>query len=197
MDKLAESYPLQWPTGFPRTREPTRSRFHAPAFGDARDGLLRELERLGATDVILSSNIPLKRDGMPYANQKPSNGDAGIAVYFRMHGKQPRSLACDKWSTPQENIHALELTVAAMRGLDRWGASDMLDRVFSGFAALPDLSGTKPWWEELRIPKGSTLRDVEAAFRERMKRAHPDHGGSHDAAQRLTNAMREARNDLR
>ncbi len=47
-----------------------------------------------------------------------------------------------------DNIQAIRKTIEAMRGLERWGVSDMLQRTFSGFKALPDQTGIgkEAWW---------------------------------------------------
>lgn len=202
---MIEAYPLCWPHGFKRTEYPERSRFRHVSFASARDGLLKELDMLGASDVILSTNIPLRRDGLPYSSQKQPN-DKGVSVYFKMN-KQPRSIACDKWDRIEDNIHALELTVSAMaleltvsamRGLDRWGASDVLDRVFTGFMSLPPPSdgSNDNWWEVLKVSRDAKIDEVERKYRDLSKVAHPDMGGSSDMMSRLNIAVRKAREAL-
>lgn len=89
---------------------------------------------------VLSSNIELRRDGLPYAN-RPEPDDPGVAVYF-MYDGEPRVFCCDKWDRVQDNMHAIGNTIGAIRGMDRWGVSDMLPRIFRGFQALPDVGGT-------------------------------------------------------
>ncbi len=46
-------------------------------------------------------------------------------------------MACDKWDRIEHNIWASYLSIEAIRGLDRWGGSEFLDGLFSGFKALP------------------------------------------------------------
>lgn len=49
---MIEAYPLQWPIGYPRTSWPYGNYLFTPkGFGFERDGLLRELKRMGARDV--------------------------------------------------------------------------------------------------------------------------------------------------
>lgn len=79
-------YPLAWPVGWPRTRQPESSRFDPRgdrSFATARDALIAELERLGAASIILSTNIPLRKDGLPRASSRQPE-DRGVAVYFRV-----------------------------------------------------------------------------------------------------------------
>lgn len=186
-----EAFPLAWPTGFQRTTNRRRAVFKTP-FAAARDGVLHELKLMGATLPVISSNIPLRRDGLPYAGQaQPS--DAGIAVYFMRKGQQ-RVIACDKWDRAEDNLHAVHLTVQAMRGLDRWGCSDILDRTFQGFTALPPpITGDAPWFEILEVDPRDSLDVIETMWRAKAKRCHPDAGGSHEQMSRLNKAMDEAR----
>lgn len=196
---MAEAFPLSWPHGYPRTEDWKRRRsdFKAFSFAQARDSLMAEIRRLGARNPVLSTNVPLKRDGLPYANQGPLK-DPGVAVYFtRGHGAKERQLvlACDRWNRIEDNMRAIERTIDAMRGMERWGCSDMLDRAFTGFTALPPPPPARnTWWEILGFDRSSvSLEACEDAYRTLIRRAHPDLGGSHEAAQRLNNAIAEAR----
>jgi len=188
---MIEAYPLHWPDGFQRAKYRSRSKFKVASFSVTRDRLIREIKLLGGTEIILSTNIPLRNDGLPYA-RGANPADPGVAVYFKMKG-QPRSLACDTWKLVEDNLHALELTVAAMRGLDRWGCSDMLDRVFRGFTALPAPTQAKPWWEVLQCKQTDHIDDIEENFRHLAKRMHPDLGGSVSKMTELNHAIAEAR----
>ena len=192
---MADHHPLDWPAGYPRTDHRQTSRFQT-SLADARDGLLEELERMGAKNVVISSNIETYERGgrrIPYANQaEPS--DPGIAVYFQWR-EEPYALACDHWQKTAGNMQALRKTVAAMRGLERWKVSDMLKRTFSGFKALPGEGETagNSWWEVLDIPrKSATPEKVRHAYRKRSKDLHPDQGGSPAEWHRLQDAYERA-----
>lgn len=196
---MIDAYPLTWPDGFNRSLARSRARFgergRGATLGRATTQLLAELERLGATDVILSSNVPLRKDGLPTADySRRIIRDPGVAVYFVFKGAK-RSIACDKWDRVEDNVRALVLTIEAMRGLDRWGASDMLDRVFRGFQALPAPTdgSTKPWWEILQCAEMSDLEFIEDNYRRLAKKSHPDQGGSAEKMALLNNAIRRAR----
>jgi hypothetical protein len=131
---MIDAYPLSWPAHWPRNQYPEHSRFDTPADA-ARSGILRELELLGATNVIISTNLELDRTGRPFARQR-AIADTGVAVYFDLDGQQ-RCLPCDKWKLIQDNLHAIELTISALRGLSRWGAKEIVAAAFQGFQALP------------------------------------------------------------
>lgn len=66
----AEAFPLYWPEGRPRTSYRNQSRFDQQGkFAYVRDQLLNELKLLRAKNVIISTNIALRRDGLPLAGQ--------------------------------------------------------------------------------------------------------------------------------
>lgn len=181
----ANAYPLQWPEGWPRARYRERARFDT-AFAAARDGLATELERLGARHAVLSTNVELRLDGQPYAN-RPEPHDPGVSVYFE-YKKRPMTFACDRWDRVKDNIQAVRKTIEALRGIERWGASDMIERAFTGFQQLPDQTNGA-WWAVLGVPPTASAADVEAAYKLKRSSAHPDKpGGSHDAFVRVTEA---------
>lgn len=198
------SYPLEWPIQVPRTMTPQRARFGAVGMGAAIDGLRAELRRLGALDVVVSSNVALRIDGFPRAGL-PEPKDAGVAVYFRLFNlkrlSRPYCLPCDRWHRVAHNIRAIALHIEAMRGMERWGVGS-IEQAFAGYAALP--APGADWWAVFGIEKQTlgdggklaVLQIVEARFAERLKAAHPDLGGSHEEMVRLNAARAAARAEL-
>lgn len=184
---MKEAYPLSWPDGWKRVARRTRSRFEVSGFGRARDFLLAEIKRMGGSGVILSTNIPLRLDGLPYANSREPN-DPGVAVYFR-YGKRDMCFACDAFVTVRENAYAIAKTVEALRGIERWGASDMMERAFSGFAAL---TAGESWWDVLECLPTADVDTINAQYRVRARSAHPDVAGGSDAAMSRLNQARES-----
>lgn len=189
-----EAWPLNWPEGVRRTKVPQQSRFDA-SFVQARDGILDEVRRIGGRYPVLSTNIELRRDGLPYANQ-PNPVDAGVALYFERKGKQ-MVFACDRWSRVKDNMRAIQKTIEAIRGIERWGASEMLERAFSAFEALPSPRTERGWREILGItnPKPHSS-EIEAMYRTKAKRAHPDAGGSDAAMAELNSARDQALKEI-
>lgn len=185
-----QAYPLTWPAGYQRSRSRSRARFKT-SFARSRDGLINELRLIGASYPVISSNIPLRKDGLPYAGVS-SPHDPGVACYFLWKGQQ-KVLASDRWDRVEDNLHAIELAVQAIRGLDRWGVSQMLDRAFAGFTALPAPQGSSDWWQVLDVSRTCSIDDVEKAYRKQIMKAHPDQGGSHEAVLRVNSARAEAR----
>lgn len=188
------SYPLTWPTGWKHT--PIHLRRGSPfktSSDKAQRNVIRQLDLLGARQVIVSSNLKLRNDGYPYA-QQPRCEDEAIAIYFRRKGKD-MVFACDQYRRREDNMHAIGLSIEALRGLERWGASDMMERAFTGFAALPP-----PFdWRTILgfVPSDTpTLDQVERNYRDLISGAHPDQGGDNDAFVDLNLARDEARKEL-
>lgn len=173
---MIAAFPLQWPVAWPRTKYPEWSRFRVTQY-EAQNGILRELNLLGATDVIISTNIPLRRDGLPYASAKAPE-DQGVAVYFKLNGSD-QCIPCDKWRTIAENMRAIENTISALRGLERWGAKEMVNAAFRGFRALPESIIMGPgtarlWYEVLGVAPDADPAVIIGAYRGLIKKYHPD-----------------------
>jgi hypothetical protein len=174
-----QRYPLHWPDGQKRTPLYQRkaSSFKA-TLAVARDGILHQIKLLGGRNAIISSNLRLREDGLPYA-QQPKTDDMGIAVYF-VYRDKPTAFACDQYRTIADNMRAIEKTIEALRGIERWGSSTMMEQAFRGFTAL-EHKPEERWWEVLGVSELSSHVDVEVAYRTARSRAHPDNGG--DSAQ--------------
>lgn len=191
---MTEAYPLQWPTAWPRAKKRERARFDT-SFARARNELLSELRLLGAQNVVISSNIELRRDGLPYANARQPE-DTGIVVYFVLRGEQ-QCVPCDKWTRTEDNLQAIRKTVEALRGLERWGAKEMVNAAFQGFKALPETITATPhqkraWYEVLEVSQTASPEVIRAAYRQQMFKVHPDHGGTTAAFTEVQSALKES-----
>lgn len=196
-----EAFPLCWPEGWSRTEACLidRSRFQQTPDA-ARRFLLDQIRMLIGNynykrdEVIISTNIPLRRDGEPYASHR-NISDHGAAVYFKYNDK-PMVFACDKWDSIRDNIYAIGKTVEALRGIERWGASDMMERAFTGFTAL-EYQPDETWQNILQVGNRYTLEECERNYRVLARETHPDKGGSEEAMQKLNWAREQARKELR
>ena len=171
---MTEAYPLQWPIGWKRSKRPEWARFGEHTVAKAIGYLMDELRLLGASRVVISSNLKLKLDGLPYSSQRQPE-DAGVAVYFMLNGNE-QCIPCDQWKRVEHNMWAIYKTVRALRGIERWGAKDMVTAAFRGFKALPSP-------DDVIVP-GIRYFDecvdqdhVKKTFKFLAMELHPDKGG--------------------
>jgi hypothetical protein len=186
---IIKPYPLCWPAGWKRNHDPQRSTF-ITTIAKARDGLLHQLRLLGARDVVISTNGVLLSTG-EIAGRQPYLEDTGVAVYFTLDGQQ-RCVPCDKYVRLEDNLHAAELTIEALRGLERWGSPGIVAAAFQGFQALPSGEDV-PWWRVLEVEPTASEVEVEAAYRRLAKATHPDAGGNREGFERVQAAYQAAR----
>jgi len=181
---MAEAFPLQWPVGRERTSDRDRRYGNLAKMpsGRIRQLLSNELKKMGADNFVISSNLAIRNDGLPYANQRDPE-DTGVVLYFTRKGRDI-AISCDKWMTIDANLRAVGLTIEAIRGMERWGTEEMVDRAFTGFAALPESIITPPpsrphreWYQVLGVDSSANAHDVRSAYREMLKLYHPDAGG--------------------
>lgn len=200
-----QRYPLSWPVGWKRTPYGQRRR---AAFGkgsgvnrerlDVSDGVQRlfgELRRLGASGLVVSSNLHLRDDGYPYAKQPKMLDDPGVAVYFTLSGAA-RVLACDLWNSVADNMAAIAGHIEAARAQGRYGVGS-LEQAFAGYAALP--ANTAANWRDVfgfKADQSVTWDDVSERFRDMARRAHPDAGGTDLEMARLSEAKSFAKVEL-
>jgi hypothetical protein len=203
-----EAYPLQWPPGRPRTERWKRERAKFEVtFARARDNIVAEVGRLAGRypdpQVVISTNIALRKDGFPLANQRQPD-DPGVAVYF-VYKKRPMSFACDRWDKIEHNMQAIAKTVEALRGIARWGTGDMLEAAFTGFTALPPPPAAGPGatpqparrtWRDVFGTGVHSRGQVQDVFRRLASAYHPDRGGDPAKMAELNRAREEALREL-
>lgn len=194
------TFPLSWPAGWPRSDTREQGRFTSQGseitVNRAVKRVLAELGRMNCPDwnVIISTNLEVKRDGLPYANQR-NPSDPGVAVYFRERDSEPgehKVIPCDRFTTVAQNLAAVAGTVEALRRLDRYG-SGIMERAFTGFTALPHLE-QEPWYVVLNLSADAPPSLVERQYKIMRSEAHPDkHGGDATQFQRIQEAMAQYR----
>jgi hypothetical protein len=196
---MEQVYPLQWPEGMPRT---PRHRIADSRFDVSPDRAQRlmhdEIKRMGGRNIIVSTNQRVRRDGGVYAadlNRTPD--DAGVAVFFDRDGQRV-CFACDRYPRLWENMRAIGKTIEAMRAIERYGSQELLNRAFTGFAALPSPEQASHWRSVLGVKEGRSpgLEALTDRYRELAKRRHPDSGGSAEQFQALQEAFEQAKKEL-
>ena len=195
--KGVDAFPLQWPVGWQRTpSERRKSSRYQVSFSKARDDLINELCLFGCKphNIVISTNVPLRRDGFPYSGMREPD-DPGVAAYWITDAGVQNVIACDAWRTVRENLRAVGLAVQGLRLIQRTQATEILQRAFSGFAALP-ATGSLPSWATMlgfSTVGGLTIEDIETAYRSCAMNLHPDRGGNHDEMVRLNQAREDAK----
>lgn len=177
-------FPLEWPAGWKRTPGHKRS---AATFRTKQttNGWLTvtistgrleaELERLGASNPVLSTNVSLRLDGRPRSNEEPS--DPGAATYFSFRGKAT-VLACDKYTTVADNIAAIAAHIDALRRVERYGVGT-IEQALAGYKALP--ADTAANWRAVfgfSADSTPTVEQVDSAYKAAARVKHPDIGGT-------------------
>lgn len=203
------AYPLSWPAGWLRTVAHKRasvrfgkaSRARAgggwdngrpltitEAIGRVRSELTRM--RIHDDDLVISSDLQLRMDGLPRGNQSEP-ADPGAAVYWR-DGEETRCMAIDRYDRVADNLAAIAATLDAMRAIDRHGGAEILNRAYAGFTALPaPVAGESPWYVVLGVSHDASAAIVEQAYKRLRSVNHSDKGGDDDLFIRVQRAYEQ------
>lgn len=203
MDETIERYPLSWPTGWKRTpasarMKPSFTQTEHKTVGETKikrqadvsmstaiERLETQLEKLGANNPTLSSNVRLRLDGRIDARNE-SVFDPGVAVYFRFKGRAT-VLACDRYNRVSDNIAALAAHIDALRRIERYGVGT-LEQALAGYKSLP--ADTAADWRTVFGFNGGPVsaEQVTARYREMAQMRHPDKGGTEEGMMHLNRA---------
>lgn len=175
MNDEITNYPLSWPVSWGRTKYFDRksSQFGKHSIISSARILENEIRLMRGSNMIISTNLRVRNDGIPYSNQRMPD-DPGVAVYFDWK-KKPIVFACDKYKTVEDNLWAIVKHLEALRGQERWGVGS-LDQAFAGYMALPDPE-QRNWWEVLHVPQTASNDEIRQAYLRLAKQYHPDAGG--------------------
>ncbi len=187
-----QAYPLAWPDGWPRHKgnHDSDTRFKGPTYQWNRvyRGIQEEIKRIGGTNIVVSTNQPLRQDGAPYAQERIIR-DPGVAVYF-VRDKRAMVMAQDRFWSIIGNMRSLTMAIEGLRQMERHGGAAMMERAFSGFVALT--APGKSWWDVLQVKPDATRDVIEANFRRLARDRHPDNGGNHEDMSALNEARAAA-----
>ncbi len=101
--------------------------------------------------------------------------DPGVAIYYSWKGEQ-YCLSCDKYKDISDNMQAINKTIEAIRGIERWGTGEMMRAAFQGFKELPPPPPEPEFdpYKVLGVGLGSSNDEIKAAYRVLAKKYHPD-----------------------
>jgi hypothetical protein len=188
----------QWPNAPTKNRE--RSRFDS-TYTQTLVLLERELNQLKAKDVYIHlwlSFEQIKQDGTPYANAKPTQ--PGVIISFTgKHGlvKMP----CDTFDRWHDNLRAIALSLEALRKVDRYGCAQQGEQ-YRGWLALPPATSNIQTPQDAAnffaqycdFPPHAIWRNLDVAYKQAVRKCHPDTGGSHELFIRLQQALQILQN---
>jgi hypothetical protein len=182
---------LDWPPSKSRTapaaRRPGEGGSTAGSVAYCMRRIQRGLDRLGATDVVVTSNFPLARPGASY-EAECELGDPGVCVRFALQGAA-FAIPCDRYSTVRANLMLIARHIEATLALVGLGLLTPREAL----AKFERLSVSRPpAWREV-LGDLQTEAAVTAAFRRLSRGRHPDTpSGSHDAMAELCRARDDA-----
>lgn len=202
-----QAFPLQWPASWKRTASASRKRASFGRKGvtggraqlsvaDALKRVRAALQQMGVRDynLTISTNVPLRQDGWPRSDSREP-ADPGVAVYWQDTSKEGwprRCMAIDMYDRAADNLAAVAASLDALRAVKRHGGTEILDRTFTGFAAIEHKAGDKAHWSDiLDCDRNASTSVVREAFMRARSKAHPDTGGSAGEFQRVMKAYQE------
>jgi hypothetical protein len=184
---MIEAFPLHWPQGYPVTEKRLESNFKS-TLATARDGILNEIKLLSGPDqakkAIISTNMTVNKEGLLTGSGVMAYPNPGAAVYFTYQGED-KVIACDAWKYLHDNLRAVQLTIQAMRGLDRWKCTQILSRAMSDMKALPMQAGPDTgitWWQILQVQPSASKDEIKEAYKRLAQYYHPDKPGTGNEA---------------
>lgn len=191
---------------WPGTRTGSRqhSRFKA-TYGASEDLLMRELQHIGAKDVVLEIDISpsdLRLDGTLRANAKPQ-GPRVCLYAATKHG--PLMMPCDTYWDWRDNVRAIALSLEALRQVDRYGCAARGEQ-YRGWTAIPASTSmttkVEAAWQLLAdilggdTPSPRDRAALDRCYRDAAKRAHPDAGGTEEGMAAVNRARETILLDL-
>lgn len=201
-----QSYPLQWPAGWRRTKDHVTARFYTPkhrlvnqqyyqstkrlTVAEGANRVMEQLRLMGLGDwqIVVSTNVRPRLDGMPRSGESEPK-DPGAAVYWQHDKSGHRCMAVDRYDRVADNLAAIAATLEAMRAIERHGGAAILDRAFTGFKALPE---PEQWFQVLGLDSPDvTEEEIKAAYHQKARESHPDIPGGDTTAMARINAARD------
>ncbi len=204
-------WPLTWPHGRPRCEVRKYGHFTAKAqsagtayayqrkvtLSEALKRVFKQLEMIGAEDVVVSTNLKVRIDGLPRSDQRKPD-DPGVAIYFKVNG-DPVCLPCDRYTDLEQNVAAIAAHIEATRAIERHGVAS-LKEMFTSFTALPAPGQivARDWRSVLGVgPLERSMSVIINAYRVKRSEYHPDKpGGSADAFDQVKRAYMQAEAEL-
>jgi hypothetical protein len=177
---MAFRNPLNWPEGQRRTVKRRKAPFEAKTVTILNE-LDRSVRKLGITDVEITTDRRVRVDGQ-VSMAADNTIDPGIAIYFKRKGEDV-CIAFDRFNGFWGNLRAIGLYLEYMARLESYDMTEIADKAFTGFTALPAHATPKSnlryhvpkdWYEVLQLAPTAEREVIRAAYRKLSSMYHPD-----------------------
>jgi len=188
--------PSEKPLAEPGFRK--RSSFDANMLTKTTKLLKREAGMLGAAQVVVQVDGPVRQDGQPAVTRLRT---PAVSVFIQSrHG--PLRYDVDTFDHWEDNLRGVALGLEALRAVDRYGVTKRGEQ-YPGWKALPPgtsvatampaMSATEAAGIVVETAKSMVEPDLvlqdsrlySSLWRDAVKNAHPDRGGDRQAWDRL------------
>jgi len=185
---------LDWPAGWERTppAQRERNRSFEASLASTTDDLATEMDRMDVDSWRASiGNQHTKSNGLPLHNANPD--DPGFVLRWTDDGEQ-FAVACDDYSRLRDNLRTVYLWVhetrmRSQRPVKTGDTEFAAARLPSGDEEETVVATAAPH-EVLEVAPDASDAVVEAAYRQKIKSAHPDQGGDAASVARVKNAKK-------
>lgn len=118
-------------------------------------------------------------------------GGAEATVRFELNG-QPMVLTCNRFDEYRINLRALWITLDDLRLAASRGILEQYQQFLAQLPAAGESSYQDPY-EVVGVSEAMDIESIEAVYRVKAKRLHPDVGGDVEAFKRLQRAIETIR----
>ena len=138
-----------------------------------------------------AKDVAIECPAAPRYNTSFGNrADRAVSVTFTAGQHINRTVTVDRFERPVDNLWALAIGLDAVRLNELRGLDDVARQVYQ---ALPAPTRQRDPWEVLGLRPDADLDAIEAVYRTKAKRLHPDAGGSAEAFKELQEAYEQVK----
>lgn len=163
-------------------------------FSQTMDDLRATFDRWGVSDWRVAPARGSRR-------QRQSREEARVTVLWSLRG-QVVTVTLDEYDTDAENLRAIYNSIEALRLIEHRGVTALMREIFaqlprpasSPALPMPAPAATDPY-AIIGVTAAMSLDEIEAIYRVRARKAHPDAGGSVEAMAALNAAIERIRKE--
>lgn len=156
------------------------------SWSETMDDLAEQMRMWGVTDW--ETNHP---SGARSKTDYQTDAQRTVKLTYNKNGHSV-TLVMGNQRRAVDNLRVLYLAVEAMRLNERRGISDVIKSAYLQLAA--PAADVDPY-ELLEIRPSASLDVAEAAYKAKVREAHPDRGGSAERMKQLNKAIEQIRKD--